>query len=157
MAILGLAVSSTGCGRGQAPIPAGAQQVHVSVGETEVRLEPATVHAGDVYIVLDAPRTGSIVFVQRKRASADPPGPLSEEDLARLATGDTEGTAISGIDAGGCSAEQDAEDRGRMGPCGNVFSVTLGVGKYAIFGAAPDVDPASGRTAPTMAVLEVVP
>jgi hypothetical protein len=46
-----------GCGRGQTPIPAGAQVVHVFATESEVRLEPATVHAGDVYLVLDEPLT----------------------------------------------------------------------------------------------------
>ena len=148
---------SCGSDRSREAIPPGAQQVHIVVADAEVRLEPTKVRAGAVYLVLEAPPTGSIVPLQRKRAPAEAPGPLSDEDLARLAEGDTEGTQMDGIDAGGCSAEQDAEDRGLMGPCGNVFNVTLVVGKYAIFGATPEVDPASGESAPPIAIFEVVP
>lgn len=52
-----LAVALVGCGLGQTPIPPGAQQVHVVVTESEVRLDPATVHAGDVWVVLDTPES----------------------------------------------------------------------------------------------------
>jgi len=38
---------------GSARIPPGAQQVHVVATDTEVRMDPPTVHAGDVYLVLD--------------------------------------------------------------------------------------------------------
>lgn len=157
VALVGLlAVVLVGCSRAT-PIPAGAQQVHVVITGSEVRLDPATVRAGEVYLVLDAPLEGSIVFVQRKRTAAESPGPLSDDDLARLAQGDTQGTEIGGMDAGGCSAAQNAEDRGQMGPCGNVMKVVLREGKYAIVGGAPEVDPTTGLPPPPMAVLEVLP
>jgi hypothetical protein len=135
-------------------MPEGAQEVHIVITESEVRLEPATVRAGDVYLVLDSPEEGSIVFVQRKHTAEETPGPMTDEDLARLADGDVQYTAMEGIDAGGCSAEQNAEARGQMGYCGNVFKVTLSEGKYAVLGNGPGNpgDPPS-----SMAVLEVLP
>ena len=130
-------------------------------------MTPATVRAGDVYLVLDEPLDGSIQFVARKVAADDAAGPLSDDDLARLAAGDAEATEISGIDAGGCSPEQDAEDRGRMGPCGNVMMIVVVPGKYAILGPGwrmmetePRVDPTADpgfRPPASMAVLEVLP
>jgi hypothetical protein len=151
-----LAIVLVGCSRAT-PIPAGAQQVHVVVTESEVRLEPTTVHAGDVYLVLDAPPDGSFAFVEMQRTDEATPGPLTDDDIARLARGDTEGTAIGGLDAGGCSAAQNAEDRGQMGPCGNVMKVVLVEGKYAIVGSTPETrDLTTGRW-PPMAILEVVP
>lgn len=113
-----------------------------------VRLDPATVPAGDVYVVLDAPLDGSIVFVQHSDAP-ESPGPLSDDDLVRLAHGDTQGTSIGGM-GGGCSAAQRAEDRGQQGPCGNVMKLVLRAGKYAILSDTPEV-------LPPMAVLEVLP
>lgn len=156
-----------GCGRGQTPIPPGAQVVHVVATESEVRLDPTTVHAGDVYLVLDEPPNGSITFVERKRTAAETPGPLSDDDLERLAHGDTEGTSIGGLGAG-CDAAQQAEDRGQMGPCGNVMKVTVRAGKYAILGPGwamqetepsldPTADPGGFLPPASMAVLEVLP
>ena len=145
------AVSVAACGRGQATIPPGGQQVHVSVTDSELRLDPGTVRAGDLYIVLDTP--GSVVgFAQRKRSAAETPGPLSEDDLQRLASGDTGGTAIGGFDDLGCSADQRVEDRGQMGYCGNVFKETLTPGKYAFFVGDPE-----GEGPQSIAVLEVLP
>lgn len=146
-----LIVAVAGCGRGQATIPPGGQQVHVSVTGSEVRLDPATVRAGDLYIVLDTP--GSVVgFAQRQRSAAETPGPLSDEDLDRLARGDTEGTSIGGFDDIGCDADQRAEDRGQMGYCGNVFKEVLTPGKYAFFLGDPE-----GEGPRSVAVLEVLP
>lgn len=156
-----------GCGRGQTPIPAGAQVVQVVATESEVRLDPATVHAGDVYLVLDEPQDGSFAFVERKRTAAEAPGPLSDDDLARLAHGDTEGT-VTGSSSVGCDAAQQAEDRGQMGPCGNVWKFVLVEGKYAILGPGwtmqetepsvdPTADPAGFLPPSSMAVLEVLP
>jgi hypothetical protein len=93
---------------------------------------------------------------------------VGDDDLERLAQGDTEGTTTGRLEAGGCSAAQNAEDRGRMGPCGNVFNATVRVGKYAILGPGwtmmetepgvdPTADPAGFMSPPTMAVLEVLP
>ena len=73
------------------------------IAESEVRLDPPTVRAGDAYLVLDEPQDGSFVFVQRKRTAEETPGPMTDDDLARLAMGDTQWTASEGISAGGCS------------------------------------------------------
>jgi len=144
-----------GCGRGQEAVPAGAQLVAVSATGSEVRLDPATVRAGNVYVVLEIPGS-SVGFVQRQSTAAGRPGPLRDQDLARLAHGDTEGTAIEGFDDNGCSPEQRAEERGRMGPCGNVFKLVLGPGKYAFFSGDLDAAP-SGDHSGSVAVLEVLP
>jgi hypothetical protein len=156
-----------GCGPERIPIPSGAQVVHVSISESEVRLEPATVRAGDVYLVLDEPANGGFGFVSRS-AGPDTFGPLSDDDLERLAHGDTEATAMDGVDAGGCSPEQDAASRGQMGPCGNVMQAVVAPGKYAILGPGwteqmtePRIDPTAppgGFVPPSsMGILEVVP
>jgi hypothetical protein len=150
-----LAGSLAGCGRGQTPVPYGARQVHVQVVGSEVRLDPATVAAGDVYVVLDTPRS-SVGFAQRQSSAGETPGPLRDEDLARLGRGDTQGTAIGGFDLLGCSEEQRAEDRGQMGPCGNVFKVVLIPGKYAFFSGNLEGG-ASGDGPRSIAVLEVAP
>jgi hypothetical protein len=143
------------CGRGQEAVPAGAQLVTVSVTGSAVHLDPTTVQAGDVYMVLETPNA-SVGFVQRKSTAEERPGPLTDDDLARLARGDTEGTAIGGFDDSGCSPEQRAEDRGRTGPCGNVFKLVLRAGKYAFL--AGDLDGAPpGDYSGSIAVLEVLP
>ena len=140
-----------GCGRGQTPVPAGAQQVHVVVTESEVRLNPATVRVGDVYVVLDTP--GSAVgFAQRQRAAPEMLGPFSNAELDRFAHGDLQGTAIGGFDDTGCSDAQGAEDRGMQGYCGNVFMLVLAAGKYAFFLAGAD-----GVAPRSVTVLEVLP
>lgn len=154
-----------GCGRGQARIPAGAQEVHIVVIESGLRLDRATVRAGDVYVVLDTPRS-SVGFVSRQRGNLDN-GPLSDDDIARLAHGDTQGFAVGGFDVQGCSDEQRAEDLGRMGYCGNVFKNTLVPGKYAFTGPGWSEQQTEPLVAPTagppgslpgwVAVLEVLP
>jgi hypothetical protein len=156
-----------GCGR-KMPIPSGSQVVHVVATESEVRLDPATVHAGEVYLVLDEPLDGSFDFVALKRTAEATPGPVSDDDLERLAHGDTEGASMEGFSAG-CGPAQQAESRGQTGPCGNAFGpLVLSAGKYAILGPGwtmmetePSVDPTAGPAGfvppPTMAVLEVLP
>jgi hypothetical protein len=155
------------CGRGQTPIPPGVQVVHVVATKSEVRLDPSSVHPGDVYLVLDEPMDGSFAFVERKRTAADSPGPLGDDDLERLANGDTEGTAIGSYGVG-CDPAQRAEDRGQMGYCGNVWKVAVVAGKYAILGPGwteqeveasvdPTADPAGFIAPRSMAVLEVLP
>jgi hypothetical protein len=143
------------CSRAEG-VPSGAQQVHVVVANTEVLLEPATVRAGEIYLVLVAPADASITFVERKDAADATPGPLTDDDVARLERGDLEHTSSTGLDAGGCSEEQNAADRGRMGPCGNVMRVVVAPGTYAIVGGAPETDPATGGR-PPMALLHVLP
>ena len=81
-------------------MPPGAQVVHVRGTATEVLVEPGTVRAGDVYLILDGPFDGSMQIVERKRSAAEAPGPLSDDDQGRLAQGDTEWTATTGMDTG---------------------------------------------------------
>jgi hypothetical protein len=142
--ILGLLIGLVaGCWRGQADVPAGATQVHVVVTATDVRLDPATVPAGDVYVVLETPRS-SVGFVRRADGKS-----LTDAELARLATGDEEAFAIGGFSLAGCSDEQRAQDLGKQGYCGNVFKEVLGPGRYAFLGSGhPGLRP--------VAVLSVV-
>jgi hypothetical protein len=159
-----------GCGPGDAIIPPGAQVVHLVATESEVRLGSAAVHAGDVFIELDEPVDGgSFSFVERKTSAAETPGPLTENDLERLAHGDTEGTSLSAYGPS-CGGPQGAA-RGHLvqpGICGNVWKFLLVPGKYAVLGPRwteqltqasvdPTADPAGFVAPPTMAVLEVLP
>jgi len=101
-------------------------------------------------------------------AADDAPGPLSDDDLARIAQGDPEGTSTSAVSVG-CTAEQRAEDRGQTGPCGNVYGpLDLKAGKYAILGPGwimqetepstdPTADPAGFSPPSSMAILVVLP
>jgi hypothetical protein len=138
------------------PVPAGAQVVHVTITESSVALEPETVRAGDVYLVLDSPPSGSFSFVAAQDTATATPGPLSDEAIERLRRGDTFHTMIDGLDAGGCGPAQDAEARGKMGHCGNVMKFVVGAGRYAVVGGTPEADPSSGLVAP-MAILTVLP
>ena len=159
-----------GCGPGQATIPSGAQVVHVVATTSVVRLETTGIHAGDVYLQLDEPADGgSFLFVERKAEATDTPGPLTDDDLARLAHGDTQGTSISGMGPS-CIGPQGA-GRGHLvapGVCGNVWKLTLGPGRYAILGPGwneqqtelspvPTAGPSGPVIPATMAVLEILP
>jgi hypothetical protein len=124
-----------GCA-GPTSVPAGAQQVHVVVTGSEVRLDPATAHAGDVYFVVDTPGA-EVAWAQRQTTAEETPGPMSDADLARLAGGDTQGMAIT------CCF-------GTGEPYGNVHKVALSPGKYALLTRQPE-------TPGPMAVLEVLP
>ena len=138
---------------GSTTVPAGAQVVHVVATEQSITLTPNSVRAGDVYLMLDGPST-SILFVQAQTSAEATPGPLDDESLERLRQGDTFHTAVGGMEAGGCSPAQDAENRGRMGPCGNVMQVVLSPGNYAVVTGELE---AGGATPPRIAVLTVVP
>ncbi|MDQ6794747.1 MAG: hypothetical protein M3067_08035 [Chloroflexota bacterium] len=130
-----------GCEPGPISVPSGAQAVHVIATASEVRLNPATAHAGDVYLVLDGP-VQNAELVERQPTAEGSPGPLSDQDLARLTRGDTEGTLIEDIS---------------VGCCGNVFKVVLPAGKYAIIISDPGGK--SGGLVPprSMAILQVLP
>ena len=130
-----------GCEPGPISVPSGAQAVHVIATPSEVRLNPATAHAGDVYLVLDGP-VQNAELVERQPTAEGSPGPLRDQDLARLARGDTEGTLIEDIS---------------VGCCGNVFKVVLPAGKYAFIISDPGGK--SGGLVPprSLAVLEVLP
>ena len=153
--VLGLLGGVVGCSGGLTPIPSGAQQVHIADTESSLHLEPATVRAGSVYVVLDGPRQ-SVVFVAQKRTAEATPGPMSDADLDRLRHGDTEGTSIEGISVA-CSAEQRAAARGQLGYCGNVYKLVLAPGKYAFLLDPPDGGPAGVMSGGTMEILDVTP
>jgi hypothetical protein len=154
--VVALALVLAGCDEHATAIPEGAQVVHVVMTDDEVTLQPAVVRSGDVYLVVDEPPDGSLTFVARQDSEAATPGPLGSAELDRLRSGDTFHTSATGIDAGGCSPEQDAAGRGMLGHCGNVLKLTLAAGDYAIVGGSPEADPATGRPAP-LAVLTVSP
>ncbi len=123
-------------------IAAGAETVHVVVTASEVRLDPATVHAGEIYFVVEGADDPSghaeFVFVQRQRTAAETPGPMSDDDVARLARGDYQWTATEG-------------------GWGSYARFTLHEGKYVFLVALPG-GPDDGDVPPqSMAVLEVVP
>ena len=103
---------------GNAPIPSGAQQVQVTVTDSGVVLQPESVPAGDVYLVLD---DGSISFVERKAGAYGTSEPLSEEQIAQIGDGNLQDTSVSGLEANNCDSEQNAAARGMTGPCGNVM------------------------------------
>ena len=85
-------------------IPIGAQAVRIVVEGDEVRLDPSTVRAGDVYFVTDAGTDAGghrdVAFVSAGYGSQCPPCatplPMSDEAVARLAEGDYQGTAVEG-------------------------------------------------------------
>jgi hypothetical protein len=151
-----LLVGAIGGCESPTPVPAGAQVVHVTITDSSVALEPDTVRAGDVYLALDAPPSGSFTFVAGQDSATATPGPLSDEAIERLRRGDTFHTMIDGLDAGGCGPAQDAEARGEMGYCGNVMKFVVSPGRYAIVGGAPESDPPGGAL-PPMAILTVLP
>jgi hypothetical protein len=118
-------------------IPSGAQQVHVVATTTEVRLDPSSVHAGDVYLVLDVANAG-IDLVQTVAGGGASPGPLGTADLGRLAQGDTQGLMMENLS---------------VNCCGKVVKKTLVAGKYALVPAGTE----DGHPPPSIAVLDVVP
>ena len=120
---------------GNAPIPSGAQQVQITVTDAGVELQPATVAAGDVYIVLD---DGSISFIERKAGAYASPEPLTAEQIAQIGDGNLQDTSTSGLEANNCDPDQNATARGMTGPCGNVMLVTVRPGSYLIVAGAPE-------------------
>jgi hypothetical protein len=153
--LLGLTAGMiAGCGTTHTAIPAGAQQVHLVVTASDLQVTPATVHAGDVYVVMDT--QGAVSFVQRQATASGTPGPLTDADLARLAKGDTEGTAIEGFEYAGC-ADACSQPHDWMGYGGNTSKLVLAPGKYAF---TVD-DPNAGKTVlvppKALVVLQVVP
>ncbi|HET9539381.1 MAG TPA: hypothetical protein VFQ46_02165 [Candidatus Limnocylindria bacterium] len=120
---------------GNAPIPSGAQQVQVSVTASGVVLQPESVPAGDVYLVLD---DGSISFVERKAGAYGTSEPLSEEQIAQIGDGNLQDTSVSGLEANNCDSEQNAAARGMTGPCGNVMLVRVQPSSYLIVAGAPE-------------------
>lgn len=81
-------------------IPVGAQVVHVSVADSIVRLDPPTVHAGEVHFVVEgsdeAAASDTFAFVSSGYGDDDAPLPLGTDAASRLLRGDYQGTATEG-------------------------------------------------------------
>jgi hypothetical protein len=134
-----VAIVTTGC-ESRTAIPPGAQQVRVTTTPTSVQLTPASVHAGDVYLVLD-PLPSGIVLAFVQSATSSGAGPLSSADLARLAqNADAEGLGTETLD---------------ISCCGNVYKETLVPGKYAL--VVDDAQRQPGSRPLSIAVLDVQP
>jgi hypothetical protein len=141
VAIAILVVTLGGCAT-TTSIPPGGQQVHVVATATDVHLDPAAIHAGDVYLVLDlAPdASGSPQSVDLVYRSTGVRGPLTDDDLATLMQNPIEqGLTYEALN---------------VSCCGNVVKVALTAGRYA-FLLAPGSRP--GGLPSAMAVLRVVP
>jgi hypothetical protein len=138
IAIFVLVGALVGC-ESATSIPSGAQQVHVAASETEVHLDPATVRAGDVYLVLDVPQRG--VELLRSNSSAGVSSGMTDADLARVAkNADAEGIASEAL---------------QVSCCGKVFKEALAPGKYAI--VLLDAPHSVGTPPASLAVLQVAP
>jgi hypothetical protein len=138
------------------PVPAGAQVVQVTMTDSSVVLQPDTVRAGDVYLALESPPTGTFAFVARQDSGTATPGPMTDDAIERLRGGENANTILTSFEAGGCSPEQDAAARGKVGYCGNVAKTTVSPGRYAIVGTSPDGDLGPGGYS-SMAILTVLP
>ena len=136
LGLLAIVSGLAGCGPATATTaPSAAQEVRVDATGSQVRLEPATIRAGDVNLVVDLPVSGADLAIIGGTGGA-----LSDADLSRLAAGDLEGTTVTGID-NSC--------------CGKVHKMTLAPGKYAFVLGAQQVVP--GRPPPPMTILVVTP
>jgi hypothetical protein len=119
-------------------IPSGAQTLNVVATDTAIRLEPTTVRAGNLYLVLDVPQRG-VELVYRGGSNAREP--LTAEDLAQVS---------QNVDAEGLALESFS-----VSCCGNVFKVSLPAGRYAFILRDPTAG--VGRPPASLAVLEVSP
>ncbi len=127
-----------GC-EGHTAIPPGGQELHFTVIGSEIHLAPTTALAGDIYIVVDTPGA-EIFLVERKATAEEEPGPMSDDDLVRVARGDTQGMSVT------CCFET-------REPHGNIHKVVLSAGKYAFTLASPEQGPVPLE----MALLQVLP
>jgi hypothetical protein len=73
--------------------------VHVVVSGDTVRLDPAAAHSGQVYLVIDNPKT-SVNLVERQSAPDASPGPLNDVEVDRVAHGDLFHTSMTGFENG---------------------------------------------------------
>ena len=140
------------CGLEQPPpvvVPPGAQVVHVTVTEDSVQLVPASVQAGDVYLVLEGPNP-SISFVGRMEADDARMRGMDKAQVRAVAQGDFRSTGIDGISVS-CEVGAWTEARHWEG-CGENVQLTLAPGFYVVLPGSEDPG-----VAPVMAVLEVSP
>ncbi len=139
--------------------PPDAQYVRVLANQAAIQLDPTAVRVGnDIYLVLEPP-TDHVVFIEGMPTADAVPGSLTDADLARLATGDLQGTSLQGFEMTGCAGDALEADRGKLrvpGNCGNVFWLPdLEPGMYAILLEDPAGRPEGAPI--VMAVLEVTP
>jgi hypothetical protein len=120
VAAMAMVGSIAGCEPQPVAIPAGAQQVAVAVTTTTVSLTPATVPAGDVYMVLSFPAGG--------------PG---EVWLVRSANGGLTDAQFAQLAATGDAGQGSGSESMSASCCGNVTKKTLVAGKYAIILPGP--------------------
>ena len=126
--------------------PADGQSISVIVNGDALRLEPATIRAGDVLVVVG--QEGSKVILARRTASpGEAPGPLSTDEVNLLSEGRTMHVSITRGFANG-------------GPLGLAVRLTLAPGRYVFLPDEPAALAArsGGLIEPrSMAVLEVQP
>lgn len=121
-------------------VPSGAVTFSVTNDASGIRVEPDTVHAGTVYLLVDA-TAGDPVFLEH---GPSPCGPLSEAEIDQLrTTGSSQGMCLaSGFRAGG--------------QLGNATRLELAPGTYAFTSRAPG--PYASPFGPTeLAILTVLP
>ena len=77
-------------------IPSGAQTVHATVTRDSVRLEPTTVHAGTIYLVIDSDGTEGLFIGGLEIGGDEPDHPglvgLTDEHLDAILHGDLHNT-----------------------------------------------------------------
>ncbi len=146
-----IAAGIVGCERALV-IPSGAQTVHATVTRDSVRIEPATVHAGMVYITVDTDGS-ELVFISGSDAESGEGGQprlggLTDVRLDAVLHGDLADVSIaSGFRSGG--------ELGNASELGE-----LSVGKYLFLAdGIVNLEPRANDSIPldAVAVLEVVP
>ena len=146
VAVITLVVATVAVWGSPLRIPPGAQVVHIVLADSEVHLDPATVHEGDVYFVIEGPdaRPDQAMFTLITGGGGqcppcDMPLPVSDQTVAGLADGDLQGTTSEGGWFGDSPVKYTLRE-------GNYVFLIPGPG-----GLQPAVLPLS------MAVLEVLP
>ena len=126
------------CEPGPVAIPPGAQQVQVTATPTTITLQPASVAAGDVYLVLNL------------SAGA------TELELVRIGTGGLSDAQIARLQQTGDAGVGSASEGLSVSCCGNVVKETLVAGNYPILLPGPS---GSAAVVPpiTTAILHVTP
>jgi hypothetical protein len=142
LASTAVAVALIACGVAT-QVPQGGQAVRVSMEGNELRLDPATVHPGDVYVVLEesAPAVDVVYRTADPNDPQSPPLPISDDDVRWLQQeGSFQGAIHAGLGVGGY---------------GNVFKVgPLSLGNYALM-VDRNEEPPTDPSLISVSVLEV--
>ena len=105
-------------------IPDGAQVVRIAVSGEGVSLEPASVRAGDVYLVNEGP-SGSYQFLSSMPTPDASPGPFTQAGVDRIAIGDFQGVMHEGISV---ECERAWTEADHWTDCGENWHMTSGRG-----------------------------